>query len=72
MKFIPVPSRRGGQLPNTFPKQLFSMLEDPNINVSGDRVSQNLMRTCGWFCSPELNTGHHFMQNELSLLQEPL
>lgn len=47
--------KEGVQLLNAFPKQLFSMLEDPNISVSGDQVAQNLMRICGWFCSPELN-----------------
>lgn len=35
--------------PSTF------FLGDANINVSGDKVAQNLMRLCGWFCSPELN-----------------
>lgn len=47
--------KEGIQLLNAFPKQLFSMLEGPNISVSGDQVAQNLMRICGWFCSPELN-----------------
>lgn len=55
MKDTPVPSKIGIQLPNAFPKHVFSMLEDPTLNVSGDEMAQNLMRICGWFCSPELN-----------------
>lgn len=55
MKDIPVPYKRGGSTPECIPQAAFSMLEDPNISVSGDQVAQNLMRICGWFCSPELN-----------------